>query len=55
MERIFYKFCRAIDGFCLGLHYKGVNSYVFINGVEIHKLKAKDSEINAYLLCLDNV
>ena len=31
-----------------------MNSYVFINGVEIHKLKAKDSEINAYLLSLDN-
>ena len=32
--------------FCLSLHYNGVNSYIFVNGVEIYKFKAKDSEIN---------
>ena len=26
--------------FCLSLHYKGANSYLFINGKEIHKFKA---------------
>ena len=31
--------------FCLNLHYNGDNSYLFVNGTEIHKLKAKDSEI----------
>ena len=27
--------------FCLGLHYNGANSYLFVNGTEIHKLKQK--------------
>ena len=40
---------------CLSLHYNEVNSYTFVNGVEIYKLKAKDSEINAAPLCLGNV
>ena len=31
--------------FCLSLHYNGANSYVFVNGTEIYKFKAKDSEI----------
>ena len=31
--------------FCLSLHYNGANSYLFVNGTEIHKFKAKDSEI----------
>ena len=29
--------------FCLSLHYNGTNSYVFVNGTEIHKFKAKDT------------
>ena len=33
--------------FCLSLHYNGANSYLFVNGKEIHKFKAKDSEIAA--------
>ena len=32
-----------------------VNSYIFINGVEIYKFKAKNFEINAAPLCLGNV
>ena len=32
-----------------------MNSYMFVNGVEIYIFKAKDSEINAALLCLDHV
>ena len=31
--------------FCLSLHYNGANSYLFVNGWEIYKFKAKDSEI----------
>ena len=27
--------------FCLSLHYNGVNSYLFVNGIESYKLKAK--------------
>ena len=37
--------------FCLSLHYNGANSYLFVNGTEIHKFKAKDSEIVATSLC----
>ena len=41
--------------FCLSLHYKGANSYLFVNGKEIHKFKAKDSEIVTTPLCLGNI
>ena len=37
------------------LHYNEVNSYLFVDGAEIYKFKAKDSEIKAFLLCLGNV
>ena len=41
--------------FCLSLHHNGANSYLFVNGTEIHKFKAKYSEIVATQLCLGNV
>ena len=41
--------------FCLSLHYNGANSYLFVNGTEIYKFKAKDSEIVATPLCLRNI
>ena len=41
--------------YCLSLHYNGANSYLFVNGTEIHKFKAKDSEIVASPLCLGNI
>ena len=37
------------------MHYNGANSYLFLNGTEIIKFKAKDSEISAYPLCLGNI
>ena len=37
------------------MHQNGANSYLFLNGTEIHKFKAKDSEIVAVPLCLGNV
>ena len=37
--------------FCFSLHYSGANSYVFVNGTEIIKFKAKDSEIVLSPLC----
>ena len=40
---------------CLSLHYNGANSYLFVNGMEIYKFKAKDSEIVASPLCLGNI
>ena len=41
--------------FCLSLHYNGANSYLFVNGTEIYKSKAKDSEIVASSYCLSNI
>ena len=38
--------------FCLGLLYNGDNSYLYVNGKEIHKFKAKDSEIVPHPLFL---
>ena len=37
------------------MHYNGPNSYLFVNGTEIYKFKAKDSEIVASSLCLGNI
>ena len=41
--------------FCLSLHYNASNSYLFVNGTEIHKFTAKDFIIFPYNLCLGNV
>ena len=41
--------------FCLSLHYNGSNSYLFVNGTEIIKFKAKDSAIVASPLYLGNI
>ena len=41
--------------FCVSLHYNGTNSYLFVNGMEIIKFKAKDSEIVLSPLCLGYV
>ena len=41
--------------FRLSLHCNGANSYLFVNGTEIHKFKAKDSESVASPLCLGNI
>ena len=41
--------------FCLSLHYNRENSYLFVNGTEIYKLKAKDSEIETSPLYLGNI
>ena len=41
--------------FYLSLHYNGENSYLFVNGTEIYKFKAKDSEIVASPLCLGSI
>ena len=37
------------------MHYNEANSYLFVNGTEIYKFKAKDSEIVASLLYLGNI
>ena len=48
-------FTNIIEKSCLSLHYNGANSYLFVNGKEIVKFKAKNSEIVATPLCLENV
>ena len=50
---IFYNFNR--NKFCLSLHYNGANSYLFVNGTEVHEFKAEDSGINAIPLCVGNI
>ena len=64
MIRLYYINCRKkysinytekSKKFCLSLHYNGANSYLFVNGTEIIKFKAKDSEIAATPLCLGNI
>ena len=45
-------FTKTKRKFCLSLHYNGDNSYLFVNGKEICKFKAKDSEIAPYPVCL---
>ena len=39
----------------MSLYYNGANSYLFVNGTEIYKFKAKDSAIVATPLCLGNI
>ena len=39
---------------CLSLHYNGSNSYLFVNGHQITKFKAKDSEINKHPIAIGN-
>ena len=48
-------FTKEKTKFCLSLHYNGASSCLFVNGTEIIKFKAKDSEINPYELCLGNI
>ena len=48
-------FAETNEKFCLSLHYNGSNSYLFVNGIEIIKFKAKDTEINPYILFLGNI
>ena len=37
------------------MHYNETNSYLFVNGTETYKFKAKDSKIVAAPLCLGNI
>ena len=55
-EKIYsINFTVAKKKFCLSLHCNGTNSYLFVNGTEIYKFKAKDSQIVAAPLCLGNI
>ena len=41
--------------YCFSMHYNGANSYLFVNGTNVYKFKAKDSEIVATPFCLGNI
>ena len=56
VEKLFsINFTENNKKFYLSMHYNGDNSCLFVNGAEIHKFKAKDSEIVASPLCLGNI
>ena len=48
------KFSATGRRLCLSLHYNRANSYLFVNGTEMIKFKAKDSELTSTLMCLGN-
>ena len=48
-------FTKTNTKFCLSLNYNGSKSYLFVNGTEIHKFKAKNFEIIAAPICLGNI
>ena len=55
-EKMYYiNFTVTNKKFCLSLHYNGANSYLLVNGAEIYKFKAKDSEILVSPICFGNV
>ena len=37
------------------LHYNGSNSFLFVNARKLYQLKAKNSVIKDYALCLGNI
>ena len=41
--------------FILSLHYNGNDSYLFVNGKQELKFKAKDDQIVKEILCLGNI
>ena len=54
-KHYYINFTESRKTFCLSLHYNRVNSYLFVNGVEIIKFNVKDSETKPTPLCLGNV
>ena len=51
----FINFTVVRKKFCLSLYCNEASSYLFVNGTEIYKFKAKDSEIAAGPICLGNI
>ena len=41
--------------FCSSQHYNRSSTCLFVNGVKIYQFKAKDSGLNAYLVCSGNI
>ena len=47
-------FTQSRKRFVLSLLFNGSNSLLFVNATKVYQLKAKDSEIKDYTLCLGN-
>ena len=41
--------------FCSSQHYNRSSTCLFVNGVKMYQFKAKDSGLNAYLVCSGNI
>ena len=55
-EKIYSQNFTAVNKkFVLSLHYDSDNSYLFVNGKEELKFKAKDDQIVKKILCLGNI
>ena len=55
-EKIYSRNFTAVDKkFVLSLHYNGDDSYLFVNGKQELKFKAKDDQIVKEILCLGNI
>ena len=55
-EKIYKTNFTAVEKkFVLSLHYKGDNSYLFVNGTQELKFKAKDDQIFKEKLCVGNI
>ena len=55
-EKIYSQNFTAVDKrFVLSLHYNGEDSYLFVNGKQEVKFKAKDDQIVKEILCLGNI
>ena len=56
VEKIYSQnFTAANKKFVLSLHYNGDDSYLFVNGKQELKFKAKDDQIVKEILCLGNI
>ena len=45
-EKLSNNFTKAKENFCLNLHYSRDNSYLFVGGKEIYKIKANNGSVN---------
>ena len=55
-EKIYSQNFTAVNKkFVLSLHYNGSDSYLFVNGKQELKFKAKDDQIVKEILCLENI
>ena len=55
-EKIYSQNFTAVNKkFALSLHYNGDDSYLFVNGKQELKFKAKDNQIVKEILCLENI